>query len=160
MLPYGEQRFPAISQSGGSEQNFNRAAGKRAADGKRRTSSARPAAAPARAVGRQLKLEDTLASKEPTGETAVELALLHEDLHAAMDDLDADEKRVISLRYGLEDGVPCTPAQVAASCAESKEWVRRCEMRAIRKLRKPHHLMTLGHYNEQREELLGGSYSA
>ncbi|KAH8075783.1 sigma-70 [Aureococcus anophagefferens] len=142
------------------EQNFNRAAGKRAADGKRRTSSARPAAAPARAVGRQLKLEDTLASKEPTGETAVELALLHEDLHAAMDDLDADEKRVISLRYGLEDGVPCTPAQVAASCAESKEWVRRCEMRAIRKLRKPHHLMTLGHYNEQREELLGGSYSA
>ena len=145
---------------GGSEQNFNRAAGKRAADGKRRTSSARPAAAPARAVGRQLKLEDTLASKEPTGETAVELALLHEDLHAAMDDLDADEKRVISLRYGLEDGVPCTPAQVAASCAESKEWVRRCEMRAIRKLREPHHLMTLGHYNEQREELLGGSYSA
>ncbi|KAH8060614.1 sigma-70 [Aureococcus anophagefferens] len=141
---------------GGSEQNFNRAAGKRAADGKRRTSSARPAAAPARAVGRQLKLEDTLASKEPTGETAVELALLHEDLHAAMDDLDADEKRVISLRYGLEDGVPCTPAQVAASCAESKEWVRRCEMRAIRKLRKPHHL-TLGHYNEQRGGL-GGSY--
>ncbi|EGB12299.1 hypothetical protein AURANDRAFT_12561, partial [Aureococcus anophagefferens] len=104
-----------------------------------------------RAAARQgdtLKLEDTLASKEPTGETAVELALLHEDLHAAMDDLDADEKRVISLRYGLEDGVPCTPAQVAASCAESKEWVRRCEMRAIRKLRKPHHLMTLGHYNE------------
>ena len=34
-----------------------------------------------------------------------------------------------------------------------KRLVRRCEMRAIRKLRKPHHLMTLRPYNSQRQSL-------
>ena len=64
------------------------------------------------------------------------------------------------LRFGLENGAPLAPAAVAAACGRSKDWVRRCEMRAIRKLRKPHHLMALRPYNAQREALLSGSHSA
>ncbi|KAH8049371.1 sigma-70 [Aureococcus anophagefferens] len=70
-----------------------------------------------------------------------------------MDDLDADEKRVISLRYGLEDGVPCTPAQVAASCAESKEWVAAADARHPQAPQAPLHRPRPR--NEQREALGG-----
>ena len=84
---------------------------------------------------------------------AVEMSLLHGAIAEAFKDLDEDEQKVISLRYGLEDGVACSPSQVAERCAQSKDWVRRCEMRAIRKLRKPHHLMTLRPYNSQRQSL-------
>ena len=61
------------------------------------------------------------------------MSLLHGAIAEAFKDLDEDEQKVISLRYGLEDGVACSPSQVAERCEQSKDWVRRCEMRAIRK---------------------------
>ena len=112
------------------------------------------------AKSKGLKLEDTLASSEPAAETCVEMTLLHGAIKRVFEDLDADEKHVVSLRFGLENGAPLAPAAVAAACGRSKDWVRRCEMRAIRKLRKPHHLMALRPYNAQREALLSGSHSA
>mmetsp|Transcript_6822 Transcript_6822/g.17415 ORF Transcript_6822/g.17415 Transcript_6822/m.17415 type:complete len:502 (-) Transcript_6822:26-1531(-) len=139
------------SKIGGGEAKFNQRNG-----GKRRSKTPgapAPAAAPARTSGRTLKLEDTLESAEPGADRAVEMSLLHGAIAEAFKDLDEDEQKVISLRYGLEDGVACSPSQVAERCAQSKDWVRRCEMRAIRKLRKPHHLMTLRPYNSQRQSL-------
>ena len=139
------------SKIGGGEAKFNQRNGGRR---KAKTPGApAPAAAPARTSGRTLKLEDTLESAEPGADRAVEMSLLHGAIAEAFKDLDEDEQKVISLRYGLEDGVACSPSQVAERCAQSKDWVRRCEMRAIRKLRKPHHLMTLRPYNSQRQSL-------
>ena len=60
---------------------------------------------------------------------------------------------VVALRFGLATGEARTPSQVAAACGETKDWVRRCEMRALRKLRKPHHLMALRSFNEERQLL-------
>jgi len=82
------------------------------------------------------------------------MTLLHGAIKTVFEDLDDDEKRVISLRFGLDDGAAASPAKVAETCGRSKEWVRRCEMRALRKLRKPHHLMALRPYNAQRQSLL------
>ena len=139
------------SKIGGGEAKFNQRNGGRR---KAKTPGApAPAAAPARTSGRTLKLEDTLESAEPGADRAVEMSLLHGAIAEAFKDLDEDEQKVISLRYGLEDGVACSPSQVAERCEQSKDWVRRCEMRAIRKLRKPHHLMTLRPYNSQRQSL-------
>ena len=84
-----------------------------------------------------------------------------EELHAAIaeafKDLEADERRVMALRFGLEDGVPFSPAKVAEHCGETKDWVRRCETRALRKLRKPHHLLALQNFNLQRQSLTSAS---
>ena len=52
---------------------------------------------------------------------------------------------------GREVSVPTS--ENAAACGRSKDWVRRCEMRALRKLRKPHHLMALRPFNQQRQGL-------
>ena len=141
------------SKVGGGEAKFNARTGGRRKSKAGQIQGAAPVAAAARASGRTLKLEDTLESAEPGADRAVEMSLLHGAITEAFKDLDRDEQKVISLRFGLEDGVACSPSSVAARCEQSKDWVRRCEMRAIRKLRKPHHLMALRSYNSQRQSL-------
>jgi len=138
------------SKVGGAEHGFGRPRPRAGA------SKGPPAPAP-RAAGRSLKLEDTLASPEPEASRAVEMSLLHAAIAEAFKDLEADERRVMALRFGLEDGVPFSPAKVAERCGETKDWVRRCETRALRKLRKPHHLLALQNFNLQRQSLTSAS---
>jgi len=142
------------SKIGGGETKFNARNGGRRNSKAGQIQGAAPVSAAARATGRTLKLEDTLESAEAGADRAVEMSLLHGAITEAFKDLDEDEQRVITLRYGLGDGVACSPLQVAERCEQSKDWVRRCEMRALRKLRKPHHLMMLQPYNSQRQSLL------
>lgn len=74
---------------------------------------------------------------ESTPEEKVDHTLLHEDLNKMLTVLDDDERRVISARYGLTDGLTRTVTVVAAQMKQSKAWVRSQECRALRKLRRP-----------------------
>jgi RNA polymerase primary sigma factor len=87
-------------------------------------------------------LRDTIDSAqvhpdESTPEKGVDRNLLHEDLKEMLNILEDDERRVISARYGLEDGLTRTVTAVAAQMKMPKAWVRSKECRALRKLRRP-----------------------
>jgi RNA polymerase sigma factor (sigma-70 family) len=66
---------------------------------------------------------------------AVAQHLRDEALGAALAALDGPERAVISLRYGLDTGVPRTLADVGARLRLTKTHVRRVESEAIAKLR-------------------------
>lgn len=72
-----------------------------------------------------------------TPEKRVDRNLFHEDLREMLQVLDKNEQRVISARYGLQDGLTRTVTLVAQQMNESKAWVRSQECRALRKLRRP-----------------------
>ena len=63
--------------------------------------------------------------------------LLSEQLKAVLRSLPDREKKVIELRFGLVDGLPRTLDQVGCIVGLSRERVRRCEGRALCKLRHP-----------------------
>lgn len=79
----------------------------------------------------------TVLEDESTPEEKVDHTLLHEDLNKMLTVLDDNERRVISARYGLTDGLTRTVTVVAAQMKQSKAWVRSQECRALRKLRRP-----------------------
>ena len=76
-------------------------------------------------------------SDETTPEKQVDRGLFYKDLMSMMEILDEDERSVISLRYGLVDGLTRTVTSVASEMRVSKAWVRSQECRALRKLRRP-----------------------
>lgn len=87
-------------------------------------------------------LRDTIDSArvlpdECTPEKGVDRGLLHDDLKEMLSILEEDERRVISARYGLDDGLSRTVTAVAAQMMMPKAWVRSKECRALRKLRRP-----------------------
>ncbi len=77
-------------------------------------------------------LEDTAAS--PDDFTAQ--ASLRADLERLMADLTPQQRQVLALRFGLEDGQPMTLAKVGDSLNISRERVRQIEREALGKLRK------------------------
>jgi RNA polymerase primary sigma factor len=95
---------------------------------------------------RQLKLENSLASESNrwSPEEAIdrrdmpESALEAEDeralLMSRLDRLDDRERTILSLRYGLEGAVPLTLKEIGRRLGVTREWVRKIELRAVRKL--------------------------
>ncbi|MBW4551697.1 MAG: RNA polymerase sigma factor, RpoD/SigA family [Aphanocapsa sp. GSE-SYN-MK-11-07L] len=77
-------------------------------------------------------LEDTAAS--PDDFTAQ--ASLRADLERLMADLTPQQRQVLALRFGLEDGQPMTLAKVGDHLSISRERVRQIEREALGKLRK------------------------
>merc|ERR1719159_140352 len=63
--------------------------------------------------------------------------LFHRDLKDMLKSLEEDERRVLSARFGLEDGFARPVAMVAAQMNMSKSWVRSQECKGLRKLRRP-----------------------
>ncbi len=77
-------------------------------------------------------LEDTSVSPEEfTSQSA-----LKADLERLLADLTTQQRQVISLRFGLEDGQPLTLAKVGDRLNISRERVRQIEREALGKLRK------------------------
>lgn len=66
-------------------------------------------------------------------------ALIRE-LEAALDELDASERLVMRLRYGLQDEEPWTLQQIGDRMRLTGSRVRRIELRATQKLRRCQHL--------------------
>jgi RNA polymerase primary sigma factor len=70
-------------------------------------------------------------------EDGVDMTFLREDMLDALETLSWREKRVLLLRYGLEDGQERTLEQVGQAFGVTHERIRQLEVRAIRKLRHP-----------------------
>lgn len=75
---------------------------------------------------------------EDDGQTPQEYAtqtLLKEDLWGLISNLNPQERRVVTLRYGLSSGTPLSLAKVGERVGISHERVRQIERKALRKMR-------------------------
>ncbi|NMB43769.1 MAG: RNA polymerase sigma factor RpoD [Clostridiales bacterium] len=84
--------------------------------------------------------------KEP--EDAASFSLLREQLFEVMDSLTEREQRVLSLRFGLEDGKTRTLEEVGQEFQVTRERIRQIEAKALRKLRHPSRSRKLKDYLE------------
>jgi RNA polymerase primary sigma factor len=79
-------------------------------------------------------LFSVLASPHDVADAAIE-RLDHAELHALLGRLPARERRVLALRFGLEDGAEQTLAQVGVAFGITRARVRQIERRALHLLR-------------------------
>jgi RNA polymerase primary sigma factor len=96
---------------------------------------------------RQLKLESTLAGEtgrwspvescDPNGPPGREIESLDDQrqLRVRMECLESRERTILSLRYGLDNEAPLTLKEIGDRLGVTREWVRKIELKAIRKLR-------------------------
>ena len=63
--------------------------------------------------------------------------LLKEQVEAVLDSLSGRERRVLQLRFGLEDGRPLTLEEVGKEFNVTRERIRQIEAKALRKLSHP-----------------------
>ena len=81
-------------------------------------------------------LGDVIEDSEATdAEAAVVASLRHSDIRSVLASLEVREQEVISLRYGLDDGVPRTLDQIGRKFGLSRERVRQIEREVMSKLR-------------------------
>ncbi len=69
--------------------------------------------------------------------TATSYALLREQMKAVLHTLTKREAKVLTLRFGIEDGSPRTLEEVGKIFAVTRERVRQIEAKALRKMRHP-----------------------
>ncbi len=81
-------------------------------------------------------------------EDAASFVLLREQLFEVMDTLTEREQRVLSLRFGLEDGNTRTLEEVGKEFNVTRERIRQIEAKALRKLRHPSRSRKLKDYLE------------
>ena len=74
--------------------------------------------------------------------------LLKEQVEAVLDSLTGRERRVLQLRFGLEDGRARTLEEVGKEFNVTREWIRQIEAKALRKLRHPSRSRKLKDYLE------------
>ncbi|MFW6007284.1 MAG: RNA polymerase sigma factor RpoD [Halanaerobiales bacterium] len=73
----------------------------------------------------------------PAPANAASYLLLKEQLDDVLDTLTDREKRVLELRFGIEDGRPRTLEEVGKEFGVTRERIRQIEAKALRKLRHP-----------------------
>ena len=83
------------------------------------------------------ELADLLESEMATPEETAVKAALREDIQGLLNDLNYRERQVIKLRYGFNDGVCYSLADIGQRMELSRERVRQIEVRALQKLRHP-----------------------
>ncbi len=93
------------------------------------------------------QLSDLLEDHGPTPDDFATQSSLKRDLNALLADLTPQQQRVLSLRFGLDDGKNMTLANIGAVLEISRERVRQIEREALSKLRK--------HRSDMREYLAG-----
>jgi RNA polymerase sigma factor (sigma-70 family) len=81
-------------------------------------------------------------SKPSTADAAM-LALLPVDVATLLDSLDERERRIISLRFGLDRGEPRTLDEIGVIFNLTRERIRQIEVKAMSKLRHPDHDATV-----------------
>ncbi|ACL69990.1 RNA polymerase sigma factor RpoD [Halothermothrix orenii] len=84
----------------------------------------------------------------PAPASAASFTLLREQLDDVLDTLTDREKRVLELRFGLEDGRPRTLEEVGKEFGVTRERIRQIEAKALRKLRHPSRSKKLKDYLE------------
>jgi RNA polymerase primary sigma factor len=78
-------------------------------------------------------IQNGAADSSPAGN--LDLRFLREQVEEVMGSLDPREQQVLRLRYGLDDGVECTQAEVAERMNISRQRVSQIEKRALSRLR-------------------------
>ena len=73
----------------------------------------------------------------PSPVQEAELNILKEQIQDVLSDLSERERRVISLRFGIDDGYPRTLEEVGSIFKVTRERIRQIEAKALRKLRHP-----------------------
>jgi RNA polymerase primary sigma factor len=84
----------------------------------------------------------------PTPVDAAAYSMLKEQLMEVLDTLSDREKKVLMLRFGLEDGRPRTLEEVGKEFNVTRERIRQIEAKALRKLRHPSRSKKLKDYLE------------
>lgn len=84
----------------------------------------------------------------PTPSEAAAYSMLKEQLVEVLDTLGDREKRVLKLRFGLEDGRARTLEEVGKTFNVTRERIRQIEAKALRKLRNPSRSKKLKDYLE------------
>ena len=92
------------------------------------------------------KIVDFVVSDAPTPEEDAESQHLKQDIRAVIDELQAQERDVLILRFGLDDGNPLSINQIAKQLEISCDRVRNIEARALNKLRSPQRNYRLKEY--------------
>ena len=82
------------------------------------------------------ELVELLEDKGQSPQDYADYSCLQLDLQRMMSDLTQQQKEVIRLRYGLEDGKPMTLSKIGTILKISRERVRQIEREALSKLRK------------------------
>jgi RNA polymerase primary sigma factor len=85
---------------------------------------------------------------QPTPYDATSRALLKDQVDEVLSSLSDREKKVLILRFGLEDGRPRTLEEVGKEFAVTRERIRQIEAKALRKLRHPSRSKKLKDYLE------------
>ncbi|MGB3294633.1 MAG: RNA polymerase sigma factor SigC [Phormidesmis sp.] len=86
---------------------------------------------------RDTELGDLLETEDISPEEQLMSESLKRDLQQLLADLTTREQEVISLRFGLDDGVPYSLAEIGRALELSRERVRQIESKALQKLRQP-----------------------
>ncbi|MEL6453504.1 MAG: RNA polymerase sigma factor SigC [Cyanobacteria bacterium J06623_5] len=86
---------------------------------------------------RDTELGDLLEAEDISPEDLLMRESLKRDLQQLLTDLTTREQEVITLRFGLEDGVPYSLAEIGRTLELSRERVRQIESKALQKLRQP-----------------------
>lgn len=90
-------------------------------------------------------IEDDAAVVPPD---AASFSMLQEQLAKTLEGLAERERKVISLRFGLEDGHPRTLEEVGREFGVTRERIRQIESKTLAKLRHPSHSQKLKDYLE------------
>ena len=90
-------------------------------------------------------IQDT---SQPTPYDATSRALLKDQVDEVLSSLSDREKKVLILRFGLEDGRPRTLEEVGKEFMVTRERIRQIEAKALRKLRHPSRSKKLRDYLE------------
>jgi RNA polymerase primary sigma factor len=77
---------------------------------------------------------DEASDRHAGPEAALEAADERRDLLARLDRLDARERAIVTLRFGLDGDGPLTLKEVGRRLGVTREWVRKIEVRAVKKL--------------------------
>lgn len=82
------------------------------------------------------ELQDLLEDHNTSADAFVTQELLRQDLKNLLADLTAQQREVITLRYGLEDGKEMSLSKVGVQMSISRERVRQLESQALNHLRR------------------------
>ncbi len=93
-------------------------------------------------------LGDFISDPGPTPYDQTSRQLLKEHMEEVLTTLSDREKKVLILRFGLEDGRPRTLEEVGAQFGVTRERIRQIEAKALRKLRHPSRSKKLKDYLE------------
>lgn len=85
--------------------------------------------------GTSLSLMDVVCSDEDVFEQLSEQELIGRMSRAVQTVLEAREREILRMRYGLSGATPLTQREVAEQCGISRSYVSRIEKKALRKLR-------------------------